>query len=78
MFDSSSEGTNRSVDVSPASDPDMLSSAQAVHGRREFFMMPPEEKLQHFERRAQTLEDHQEVSTEWTSLKTSQCYVSSS
>ncbi|XP_074533433.1 tetratricopeptide repeat protein 23 isoform X2 [Halichoeres trimaculatus] len=54
----STESPNRSADASPLSDPD--SSSQAINDRREFFMMPPEEKLEHFERRAQSHEDHQE------------------
>ncbi|XP_034540948.1 tetratricopeptide repeat protein 23 isoform X2 [Notolabrus celidotus] len=38
----------------------MLSASQAAHARREFFMMSPEEKVEHFERRAQNHKDHQE------------------
>ncbi|CAJ1056820.1 tetratricopeptide repeat protein 23 isoform X1 [Xyrichtys novacula] len=49
-----------SVGTSPLSDPDMLSASHSLHERKEFIMMPPEGKLEHFNRQAQDHEDHQE------------------
>uniref|UniRef100_UPI0037E991D6 tetratricopeptide repeat protein 23 n=1 Tax=Semicossyphus pulcher TaxID=241346 RepID=UPI0037E991D6 len=56
----STENTIRNGDASPHCDSDMLSASQTGYAKREFIMMPPEEKLRHFDRRAQAHEDNQE------------------
>ncbi|XP_065813351.1 tetratricopeptide repeat protein 23 [Labrus bergylta] len=48
------ESTNSSVDASPPC------ASQTGCARRDFIMMPPEEKLRHFEGRAQNHEENQE------------------
>lgn len=54
---------SRGVNASPPCDSDVSSPSQAGYAKREFIMMPPEEKLQHFDSRAQAHEDNQEVGT---------------
>ncbi|KAI3370734.1 hypothetical protein L3Q82_007278 [Scortum barcoo] len=48
------------VNASPPSDSGVLSPSLTGRAKREFIMMPPEEKLRHFESRAQAHEDSQE------------------
>ncbi|KAM9352372.1 LOW QUALITY PROTEIN: tetratricopeptide repeat protein 23 [Symphorus nematophorus] len=52
--------TNRAVNSSPPCDSDVLSPSQTGYAKKEFIMMPPEEKLRHFDSRAQAHEDNQE------------------
>ncbi|XP_070763897.1 tetratricopeptide repeat protein 23 [Enoplosus armatus] len=52
--------TNRSMNASPPRGSDVLSPPQTGYGKKEFIMMPPEEKLKHFDNRAQAHEDNQE------------------
>ncbi|XP_045893316.1 tetratricopeptide repeat protein 23 isoform X2 [Micropterus dolomieu] len=52
--------TSRGVDTSPPRDSDVLSTSQTGYAKKEFIMMPPEEKLKHFDSRAQAHEGNQE------------------
>ncbi|KAK9516726.1 hypothetical protein VZT92_024642 [Zoarces viviparus] len=52
--------TSRGVTASPPCY-SALSSPQTGYARREFIMMPPEEKLKYFDRRAQAREDNKEL-----------------
>uniref|UniRef100_A0A8P4K077 Tetratricopeptide repeat domain 23 n=1 Tax=Dicentrarchus labrax TaxID=13489 RepID=A0A8P4K077_DICLA len=55
--------TNGAMNASPLCDSDVLSPSQTGYAKKEFIMMPPEEKLKHFSSRAQAHEDNQEVGT---------------
>ncbi|XP_069567201.1 tetratricopeptide repeat protein 23 isoform X1 [Brachyistius frenatus] len=52
--------SNRGVDVFPDCGSDVVSPSQTGCAKKEFMMMPPEEKLKHFDSRAQASEDNQE------------------
>ncbi|XP_037622878.1 tetratricopeptide repeat protein 23 [Sebastes umbrosus] len=52
--------TTRDVTASPPCYSDVLSPSQTGCAKREFMMMAPEEKLKHFDSRAQAHEDNQE------------------
>ncbi|XP_070686701.1 tetratricopeptide repeat protein 23 [Pempheris klunzingeri] len=52
--------SNRDVDASTSGDSGALSPSQTGYTKKEFIMMPPEEKLKHFDSRAQAHEDNQE------------------
>lgn len=54
--------TTRVVSSSTPCYSDVLSPSQTGYTKREFIMMAPEEKLRHFDSRAQAREDSQEVS----------------
>lgn len=49
------------LDGSAASDSDVLSVSLPGTAKKQFIMMTPEDKLEHFDRRAQAYEDNQEV-----------------
>ena len=53
--------TDVGVDASPPCGPDVLVPPKAGCSETDFVMMPPEEKLKHFDSRAQAHEDRQEV-----------------
>ncbi|XP_044049982.1 tetratricopeptide repeat protein 23 isoform X2 [Siniperca chuatsi] len=52
--------TNGDMNASPPRDSYVLSPSQTGYAKKEFIMMPPEEKLKHFDSRAQAHEDNQE------------------
>ncbi|XP_069019647.1 tetratricopeptide repeat protein 23 isoform X2 [Embiotoca jacksoni] len=52
--------SDRGVDVFPDCGSDVVSPSQTGCAKKEFMMMPPEEKLKHFDSRAQASEDNQE------------------
>ncbi|XP_029290698.1 tetratricopeptide repeat protein 23 isoform X2 [Cottoperca gobio] len=52
--------TNRGVNASPSCYYDSLSPSQTGYAKKEFIMMAPEEKLKHFDSRAQAFEDNLE------------------
>ncbi|KAI9529870.1 hypothetical protein NQZ68_008109 [Dissostichus eleginoides] len=52
--------TSRGVNASPSCYSDVLNASQTGYAKKEFIMMAPEEKLKHFNRRAQACEDNQE------------------
>lgn len=54
--------TSGAVGAPPASHSDAKKPSLETYDKKELIMMPPEEKLKHFESRAQALEDNQEVS----------------
>ncbi|KAM7396674.1 hypothetical protein PAMP_019698 [Pampus punctatissimus] len=54
------ESNTRGVDASPLCDSDVVSLSQIAYAKKEFTMVPPEEKLRHFDSRAQDHEDNQE------------------
>ncbi|XP_041651977.1 tetratricopeptide repeat protein 23 [Cheilinus undulatus] len=51
---------NKGQGASPPGDSDMLSASQTGYTKREFTMMPPEEKLRHFDSRAKNHEYKQQ------------------
>nr|XP_033941686.1 tetratricopeptide repeat protein 23-like [Pseudochaenichthys georgianus] len=51
---------SRGVNASPSCYSDVLNASQTGYAKKEFIMMAPEEKLKHFNRRAQACEDNQE------------------
>ncbi|XP_008290207.1 tetratricopeptide repeat protein 23 isoform X2 [Stegastes partitus] len=51
---------HRAVDASPDCGSDVQSPSRTRCARKEFIMMPPEEKLKHFDSRAQASENNQE------------------
>lgn len=56
---------SRAVDASPSCDSDVVSPSLMGYryAKKEFIMVPPEEKLRHFDSRAKDHEDNQEVGT---------------
>ncbi|XP_018519544.1 tetratricopeptide repeat protein 23 isoform X1 [Lates calcarifer] len=52
--------SGRGADASPPCGSNVLSPSKTGYARRDFMMMPPEEKLKHFDSRAQAHEDNQE------------------
>ncbi|XP_041794586.1 tetratricopeptide repeat protein 23 [Chelmon rostratus] len=54
------ESTTGGVNASSPCDSDVLSPSQSGYTKKEFITMPPEEKLKHFESRAQARGDNQE------------------
>lgn len=71
LFDSL-ESTDGAVNVSPPCDSEVtISPSQTRSSRRDFIMMPPEEKLRHFDRRARAHEDNQEVGVEQVTVASS-------
>ena len=54
--------SSRVVNSSPPCYSDVLSPTQTGYAKKEFVMMAPEDKLRHFDSRAQAREDSQEVS----------------
>ncbi|XP_034089529.1 tetratricopeptide repeat protein 23 isoform X2 [Gymnodraco acuticeps] len=52
---------SRGVNASPSCYSDVLNASQTGYAKKEFIMMAPEEKLKHFNRRAQACEDNQEA-----------------
>lgn len=61
LFDST-RSVDGDVNASPPCDSDVLSGSQTGSAKKGFIMMPPEEKLKHYDNRAQAHEDNQEVS----------------
>lgn len=59
----SMDNANIGVDASSSCGSDVLSASQTQYAKKEFIMIPPEEKLKHFENQAQIHEDNQEVGT---------------
>lgn len=51
---------NRTVNASPPCYSDVMSPSQTGYAKKDFMMMAPEEKLKHFDSRAQAREDNQE------------------
>lgn len=60
--------TNGDLDASAPCDSDVMSASQ-LGSTKDFIMMPPAEKLTHFDRRAQVHEDNQEVGVHFTAWK---------
>lgn len=69
----SMESTTGGVNASSPCDSDVLSPSQSGYTKKEFITMPPEEKLKHFESRAQARGDNQEVGTICTWYYTFHC-----
>lgn len=62
LFDSKGS-TDGDVNTSPPCDSDVLSPSRTGYAKKKIIMMPPEEKLKHFDSQAQAHEDNQEVGT---------------
>lgn len=53
--------TDRGDDGSPNCSSNMLSPSKTGYSKRDIMMLPPEEKLKHFDSQAQAHEDNQQV-----------------